>query len=68
MAGPFRSLSSIGSADFGKEATLAGWAEDVRNLGGIAFLILHANEWRHLIGEGLRPFSNGRVVHAPDIL
>ena len=38
MAGPFRSLSSIGSADFGKEAVLAGWAEDVRNLGGIAFL------------------------------
>src|SRR5579864_8178023 len=27
-------------------------------LGGIAFLVLHANEWRHLIGEGLRPFSN----------
>ena len=27
-------------------------------LGGLAFLVLHANEWRHLIGEGLRPFSN----------
>lgn len=27
-------------------------------LGGIAFLILHANEWRGLIEEGLRPFTN----------
>jgi aspartyl-tRNA synthetase len=40
MAGPFRSLSSIGSADYGKEVSLGGWAEDVRNLGGIAFLIV----------------------------
>ena len=40
MAEPFRSLTSIGSADYGKEASLAGWAEDVRNLGGIAFLIV----------------------------
>jgi aspartyl-tRNA synthetase len=40
MAGPFRALTSIGSADHGKEASLAGWAEDVRNLGGIAFLIV----------------------------
>ena len=44
MAGPFRSLSSIGSADFGKEAVLAGWAEDVRNLGGIAFLIVRQRD------------------------
>ena len=27
-------------------------------LGGLAFLILHANEWRELIDEGLRPFTN----------
>src|SRR5438445_9766629 len=40
MAGPFRSLTSIGTADHGKEVSLAGWAEDVRNLGGIAFLIV----------------------------
>ena len=26
--------------------------------GGIAFLVLHANEWRTLIEEGLRPTSN----------
>lgn len=27
-------------------------------LGGLAFIVLHANEWRTLIGEGLRPFGN----------
>ncbi len=26
--------------------------------GGLAFVLLHANEWRNLIHEGLRPFSN----------
>jgi cytochrome c oxidase subunit 3 len=26
-------------------------------LGGAAFLVLHLMEWRHLINEGLRPFS-----------
>ncbi len=26
--------------------------------GGITFVILHAMEWRHLIGEGMRPFAN----------
>jgi cytochrome c oxidase subunit 3 len=27
-------------------------------LGGLAFVVLHANEWRGLIAEGLRPFGN----------
>jgi cytochrome c oxidase subunit 3 len=27
-------------------------------LAGMAFLVLHANEWRGLVEEGLRPFSN----------
>ncbi len=35
-----RSFGSIVPADYGKPATLAGWVEDVRNLGGIAFLIV----------------------------
>ncbi|MCA1850575.1 MAG: cytochrome c oxidase subunit 3, partial [Acidobacteria bacterium] len=26
-------------------------------LGGLAFLVLHLIEWKHLIDEGLRPFS-----------
>ena len=40
MANPLRSIESIGPGDGGKEASLAGWVEDVRNLGGIAFLIV----------------------------
>src|SRR3989449_8168388 len=36
----FRGFTTIGPPDHGKEAALAGWVEDVRNLGGIAFLIL----------------------------
>jgi aspartyl-tRNA synthetase len=39
-----RSYASIGAADHGKPATLAGWVEDVRNLGGIAFLILRQRD------------------------
>ena len=27
-------------------------------LGGIAFIVLHAREWLHLIHDGVRPFSN----------
>ena len=36
----FRSFSTITREDHGKEVSLAGWVEDVRNLGGIAFLIV----------------------------
>ena len=36
----FRSLSTITREDHEKEVSLAGWVEDVRNLGGIAFLIV----------------------------
>ncbi|HLE54656.1 MAG TPA: aspartate--tRNA(Asn) ligase [Thermoplasmata archaeon] len=39
-----RSLASIGPAEHGKTAVLAGWVEDVRNLGGIAFLIVRQRE------------------------
>jgi len=40
VAGPLRPFTSIGPADHGSQVTLAGWVEDLRNLGGIAFLIL----------------------------
>ncbi|HYR80845.1 MAG TPA: aspartate--tRNA(Asn) ligase [Thermoplasmata archaeon] len=40
----FRSFSTITPADHGKEASLAGWVEDVRNLGGIAFLIVRQRD------------------------
>ncbi|TLZ82571.1 MAG: aspartate--tRNA(Asn) ligase, partial [Methanobacteriota archaeon] len=41
---PFRSFSTITAADHGKDVTLAGWVEDVRNLGGIAFLIVRQRD------------------------
>src|SRR5213594_3572604 len=41
---PFRSFSTLTPADHGKEAVLAGWVEDVRNLGGIAFLIVRQRD------------------------
>ncbi len=53
MAGPFRSLTSIGPADHGKEVSLAGWAEDVRNLGGIAFLIVRQRAGTFQIRESV---------------
>lgn len=33
-------LTELTAKDDGREVTVAGWAEDVRNLGGIAFVIL----------------------------
>src|SRR3989442_201924 len=41
---PFRSFLTITPADHGKEASIAGWVEDVRNLGGIAFLIVRKRD------------------------
>src|SRR3989442_4698766 len=41
---PFRSFLTITPADHGKEASIAGWVEDVRNLGGIAFLIVRQRD------------------------
>ncbi|MFQ5918724.1 MAG: aspartate--tRNA(Asn) ligase [Thermoplasmata archaeon] len=41
---PFRSLSEIEEGVGGGEVAVAGWLEDVRDLGGIAFLILRQRE------------------------
>src|SRR3989442_12176809 len=40
----FRSFLSITAADHGKDASLGGWVEVVRNLGGIAFLIVRQRD------------------------
>ncbi len=40
MSSLARAYAEIGPKDHGKVATLGGWVEDVRNLGGIAFLIV----------------------------
>ncbi len=39
-----RSYTAVSPADHGKPASLAGWVEDVRNLGGIAFLIVRQRD------------------------
>ncbi len=39
-----RSFRDVGPSDHGKPATLGGWVEDVRNLGGIAFLIIRQRD------------------------
>ncbi|MFQ5908944.1 MAG: aspartate--tRNA(Asn) ligase [Thermoplasmata archaeon] len=41
---PLRRLSEIGERDHGGDVAVAGWLEDVRDLGGIAFLILRQRE------------------------
>ena len=37
-------LTELSPQDDGKEVVVAGWAEDIRNLGGIAFVILRQRE------------------------
>lgn len=41
---PFRAVGDISEADFDTEVAVAGWIEDVRNLGGIAFLIVRQRQ------------------------
>jgi len=50
-------VMAVQSAKKGNVSSTLRWL-GFTMLGGIAFLVLHANEWRHLIDEGLRPFSN----------
>ncbi len=40
----FARLTELTADDDGREVSVAGWAEDVRNLGGIAFVILRQRE------------------------
>jgi len=37
---PYESLKGLSPADDGRTVRVAGWVEDVRNLGGVAFIIL----------------------------
>ncbi len=41
---PYMRLGEIGEEEFDTEVAVAGWLEDVRNLGGIAFLLLRQSE------------------------
>ncbi|MBI4416711.1 MAG: aspartate--tRNA(Asn) ligase [Euryarchaeota archaeon] len=40
----YASVRTLSPADDGKEVSVAGWAEDIRNLGGIVFVILRQRE------------------------
>ena len=48
---------AVNAAQHGRRATASRWI-GATMLGGLAFLVLHANKWRLLIEEGLTPFSN----------
>ena len=50
-------MMAVSAAHRGRRAACARWI-GATMLGGVAFLVLHANEWRLLIEEGLRPFKN----------
>jgi len=50
-------VMAVQSAKLGRVGPTLRWL-GFTMLGGLAFLVLHINEWRNLIGEGLRPFSN----------
>jgi len=41
---PYRTVSQIGAKDAGSIVSVAGWVEDVRNLGGVAFIILRRKD------------------------
>ena len=44
MSHHIKHLSQITKDDFGKEIVVAGWVHDIRNLGGIAFILLRERE------------------------
>ena len=50
-------VMAVSAAKQGRVGGAVGWL-GATMAGGLAFVILHANEWRGLIGEGLRPFDN----------
>jgi cytochrome c oxidase subunit 3 len=50
-------VMAVAAAKAGRASAAMNWLW-ATIAGGVIFLILHANEWNTLIGEGLRPFSN----------
>jgi len=38
--------ADVGEREFGKQISIAGWVEDIRNLGGIAFILLRDKKGR----------------------
>ncbi len=50
-------VMAVAAAKKGNRPSAARWLLATM-AGGTAFVVLHANEWMHLIEEGVRPFSN----------
>jgi len=50
-------VMAVSSAKQGKVGSTLKWMGWTM-AGGFAFIVLHANEWRGLIEEGMRPFTN----------
>ena len=50
-------VMAVSAAKQGRIGATMAWLGGTM-AGGIAFLVLHANEWMTLIHEGLRPFEN----------
>ena len=50
-------VMAVAAAKQGKVSSTLKWLGWTM-AGGFAFILLHANEWRGLIAEGLRPFTN----------
>lgn len=50
-------VMAVSAAKAGRVKTTVSWLLATM-AGGLAFIVLHANEWRGLIEEGLRPFEN----------
>jgi aspartyl-tRNA synthetase len=44
MSQPITHLTAISKDGFGKDISVAGWIHDIRNLGGIAFILLRERE------------------------
>ena len=56
LASSFTMVMAVGASARQDKRAARRWI-GLTMLGGLAFLILHLIEWKHLIDEGLRPFS-----------
>ena len=50
-------VMAVSASERGNRAGVVRWILGTM-LGGVAFIVLHVNEWLHLIEEGVRPFQN----------
>ena len=56
LSSSFTMVMAVGASAQGRLKAARRWI-GLTMLGGLAFLVLHLIEWKHLIDEGLRPFK-----------